>query len=208
MCPICCDDEPQEMLSLGCGHAYCDNCWRTYLHTKIHDEGEVAIRCMDESCSVQADDAFVRRAADPNPSMPKAAPPKPKAAGEEAAPVIVEQPISDANRYTELLVRDYVANTPQIKFCPHPGCAQAIRCAVAARKGALNTLVPTVTCGENHEFCFGCATEGGHRPVICNVAKMWLKKCADDSETANWIKSNTKECPKCQSTIEKNGGCK
>ncbi|KAJ8454835.1 hypothetical protein ONZ51_g12797 [Trametes cubensis] len=36
---------------------------------------------------------------------------------------------------------------------------------------------------------------------------MWLKKCQDDSETANWIKSNTKECSKCQSTIEKNGGC-
>jgi len=36
---------------------------------------------------------------------------------------------------------------------------------------------------------------------------MWLKKCADDSETANWICANTKECPKCQATIEKNGGC-
>jgi ariadne-1 len=37
---------------------------------------------------------------------------------------------------------------------------------------------------------------------------MWLRKCADDSETANWIKTNTKECSKCNSTIEKNGGCK
>ena len=62
----------------------------------------------------------------------------------------------------------------------------------------------------------------------------WLKKCADDSEvgqyvclyvyvctclrgghsslslssqTANWMQANTKECPKCKSTIEKNGGC-
>ncbi|KAI0239870.1 hypothetical protein L0F63_002147 [Massospora cicadina] len=32
-------------------------------------------------------------------------------------------------------------------------------------------------------------------------------KCEDDSETANWIHANTKECPKCLSTIEKNGGC-
>ncbi|CCL98184.1 uncharacterized protein FIBRA_00178 [Fibroporia radiculosa] len=45
------------------------------------------------------------------------------------------------------------------------------------------------------------------KPVICAVARMWLQKCRDDSETANWIKSNTKECSKCQSTIEKNGGC-
>lgn len=34
-----------------------------------------------------------------------------------------------------------------------------------------------------------------------------MKKCADDSETSNWISANTKECPKCHSTIEKNGGC-
>ncbi|TPX75898.1 hypothetical protein CcCBS67573_g02826 [Chytriomyces confervae] len=39
------------------------------------------------------------------------------------------------------------------------------------------------------------------------LVKLWLKKCADDSETANWISANTKECEKCQSTIEKNGGC-
>lgn len=35
----------------------------------------------------------------------------------------------------------------------------------------------------------------------------WKKKCDDDSETYNWIHANTKECPKCQATIEKDGGC-
>lgn len=35
----------------------------------------------------------------------------------------------------------------------------------------------------------------------------WLQKCKDDSETANWISAHTKDCPKCQSAIEKNGGC-
>ena len=28
--------------------------------------------------------------------------------------------------------------------------------------------------------------------------RMWLKKCEDDSETANWINANTKDCPKCK----------
>nr|2M9Y_A Chain A, E3 ubiquitin-protein ligase ARIH1 [Homo sapiens] len=32
------------------------------------------------------------------------------------------------------------------------------------------------------------------------------KKCDDDSETSNWIAANTKECPKCHVTIEKDGG--
>ena len=36
---------------------------------------------------------------------------------------------------------------------------------------------------------------------------MWIKKCNDDSETCNWISANTKECPKCGATIEKDGGC-
>src|SRR5690348_2365825 len=39
------------------------------------------------------------------------------------------------------------------------------------------------------------------------MLKKWLKKCADDSETSNWISSNTKDCPKCNKPIEKNGGC-
>ncbi len=53
-----------------------------------------------------------------------------------------------------------------------------------------------------------CGHADSHRPVLCKVVKMWEKKCADDSETANWLQANTKECTKCQSTIEKNGGCK
>ncbi|WAQ88270.1 hypothetical protein PtA15_9A397 [Puccinia triticina] len=32
-------------------------------------------------------------------------------------------------------------------------------------------------------------------------------KCKDDSEMANWISANTKECTRCHLTIEKNGGC-
>ena len=35
----------------------------------------------------------------------------------------------------------------------------------------------------------------------------WIRKCDDDSETSNWIAANTKECPKCHVTIEKDGGC-
>lgn len=53
---------------------------------------------------------------------------------------------------------------------------------------------------------FACGHEW-HEPVNCRLLKLWLKKCNDDSETSNWISANTKECPKCQVTIEKDGGC-
>lgn len=72
----------------------------------------------------------------------------------------------------------------------------------------LNQLIPTVTCECGNDFCFGCGYAADHRPVLCKIVKLWEKKCADDSETANWLNAHTKECTKCQSTIEKNGGCK
>lgn len=55
-------------------------------------------------------------------------------------------------------------------------------------------------------FCFLCGMDY-HAPTDCHVIKKWLTKCADDSETANYISAHTKDCPKCHICIEKNGGC-
>lgn len=86
--------------------------------------------------------------------------------------------------------------------------SSASRAAAKRRKrdGPTSYIVPTVTCQCGHSFCFNCAHEG-HAPAVCDIVKLWIRKCEDDSETANWIQANTKECPKCSSTIEKNGGC-
>jgi ariadne-1 len=79
-----------------------------------------------------------------------------------------------------------------------------VECGVKDKE--LPRIVPTVQCDCGHFFCFGCSLND-HQPAPCSLVKKWLKKCEDDSETANWISANTKECPKCHSTIEKNGGC-
>ena len=107
-------------------------------------------------------------------------------------------------RYQVLLTRTYVDDKDNLKWCPAPNCEFAIECNV--KKRDFNRVVPTVACGCKHRFCFGCAL-ADHQPAPCSLVKQWLKKCEDDSETANWISANTKECPKCSSTIEKNGGC-
>lgn len=107
-------------------------------------------------------------------------------------------------RYRELLTRTYVDDKENLKWCPAPNCQYAIDCGVKNRD--LRRIVPTVRCFCKHEFCFGCSLSD-HQPAPCTLVKMWLQKCEDDSETANWISANTKECTKCNSTIEKNGGC-
>lgn len=183
VCPICFDDTQTETAALACKHKFCKACWSAYITSKVRTEAEHWITCMAEDCSLVAPDDFIRDALADD-----------KATWE---------------RFGELLVRHFVSCNPNLKFCPYPSCTHAVSCPAAASKSVLTTIVPIVSCGvDSHKFCFGCSIDADHRPVVCGVAKMWLQKCQDDSETANWIKSNTKECSKCQSTIEKNGGCK
>lgn len=85
-----------------------------------------------------------------------------------------------------------------MRWCPSADCTFAIKVShVEARP---------VICKCGHMFCFECG-ENWHDPVQCRLLKKWIKKCDDDSETSNWIAANTKECPQCKVTIEKDGGC-
>lgn len=221
VCPICFDDAlALRTLSLDCDHTFCSNCWNAYLISKIRDEGEHSVKCMAEGCALVCPDTFIRTVI--GPSVP----------GAPIEPDQEEENMKAWSHFQELLLRYYVASNKCLKFCPYPGCTNTVSCPSAADKSSLTTIVPTVSCGargigdqmtqsqnassmsgwglsgREHKFCFGCNVEADHRPIVCSVARMWLKKSRDDSETAHWIKSNTKECSNCQSTIEKNGGCK
>lgn len=177
MCDICCEDGPHESFALKCGHRFCANCYRQYLHQKIRGEGEAArIKCPGDGCNRIID--------------------------AKSLDLLVTPDLAD--RYHELLMRTYVDDKENLKWCPAPNCVYAIECGV--KKRDLLKVVPTVHCECTHSFCFGC-TLSDHQPCPCSLVRKWLKKCEDDSETANWISANTKECPKCHSTIEKNGGC-
>lgn len=102
-------------------------------------------------------------------------------------------------KYKHLSFLDYVRCHPNLRFCPGPNCPIVMKAEDCVAK---NTVC--VAC--KSRFCFKC---GGsyHAPTDCETIKRWLTKCADDSETANYISANTKDCPKCNICIEKNGGC-
>ncbi|KAH9825448.1 E3 ubiquitin-protein ligase dbl4-like [Teratosphaeria destructans] len=177
-CEICCEDESGlESFAMNCGHRFCATCYRHYLFQKIKEEGEAA------------------RIKCPGDGCNKIIDAK-------SLDLLVTPDLGD--RYHELLMRTYVDDKESLKWCPAPNCMYAVECGVKNRD--LNRIVPTVHCDCKHSFCFGCG-QPDHQPCPCSLVKKWLKKCEDDSETANWISANTKECPKCNSTIEKNGGC-
>lgn len=177
-CEICCEDgEDLHSFAMKCGHRYCVDCYRHYLKQKIWDEGEAA--------RIQCPSDDCGRVLD-----------------SRSLDLLVTKDL--VGRYRELLNRTYVEDKDIFKWCPAPDCPNAIECPI--KKSALDKVVPSVECRCGYRFCFGCPNPD-HQPAPCDLVKLWLKKCADDSETANWISANTKECPKCNSTIEKNGGC-
>jgi len=93
----------------------------------------------------------------------------------------------------------YVDNSAgRVKWCPAPNCGNAVTSEMI--KGMI------VKCSCGYRFCFSCHREA-HAPASCDQVKLWEKKCRDDSETLHWKYANTKECPKCDTAVEKNGGC-
>lgn len=101
-------------------------------------------------------------------------------------------------KYQHLITNSFVECNRLLRWCPQPECNNAIKVQY------VDTQPVTCSCG--HTFCFSCG-ENWHDPVKCHLLKRWQKKCDDDSETSNWIAANTKECPRCSVTIEKDGGC-
>lgn len=172
-CSICYDAKTSYS-ALQCGHAFCNECYSTFLTHKIDDEGHECYfaRCPEPKCKLIVREAFVRSL------VPD---------GEVLA------------RYSKAadLARSYVDDQPLLKWCPAADCTYAV-------KGKAGLL--SAQCACQHRFCFQCMHED-HQPASCDSLAKWLVKCRDDSETYNWLVANTKACPKCQTSIEKNGGC-
>lgn len=104
-------------------------------------------------------------------------------------------------RFQDFQLRSYVQTNYLMRWCPGPACDQ-----VAVGSSA-DGLVGEGECGQcRTRFCLQCG-EMRHTPATCAMMALWREKCRDESETANWMLAKTKKCPKCQTRIDKNGGC-
>lgn len=180
-CDICCD--LVHLSGLACNHRACDTCWITYLTDKIKD-GQSEIECMSSECKLLMED-------------------------EKILKYITND--TDIVKYHRLVINSYVETNSLLSWCPEPNCGKAVK--------VTNSEPQLVICSCGQKFCFSCGDES-HDPVGCRHLKIWTKKAEEmkekkqmgegygaDSETFTWLMSNTRDCPKCFVSIEKNGGC-
>lgn len=97
------------------------------------------------------------------------------------------------------VVDQYVVESPQLAFCPNSACTLILHFPQHRTE-----LDVACTCGV--KFCVRCFGEG-HAPASCKNVREWHSKDGNEGMSASWLKDHTKECPKCLSSIEKNGGC-
>jgi len=177
-CEVCmCDLARSNLTGASCGHEFCLECWTGYLSEQIEGQGKASIRCPGYGCDIMVDELTATR--------------------------ILAKSDKILQRYHYLSSKLFVAEHRQIQWCPAADCDMAVRVSSTGQSGFCR---PVNCSGCKSEFCFNCQSKV-HMPITCQMLRVWRKKCEDDSETANWINSNTKECPKCQCIIEKNGGC-
>ncbi|KAJ1825348.1 hypothetical protein IWW57_002017 [Coemansia sp. S610] len=178
-CEICYGSGADEQyMGLVCGHRFCTSCYETYLTIKITEGDSWLIPCPAPKCKTLL--------------------------GEEPTRLILTGNKEMLAKYESNLARSFVKSATTLAWCPAPSCEYAIECLVP--RSGMDTTIPIVHCKCGKSFCFGCKVDN-HIPAPCSLVKRWQKKCEDDSETSHWIKANTKDCPKCNTVIEKNRGC-
>jgi len=177
-CPICYDDM-DESLSMPCGHSFCMDCWHDYCEHAVQNNGPGCVQatCPDASCQ----EIITER------EIELSAPPK-----------ILE-------KFRSFQLQNFVDSNASTRWCPGNGCERvAYKSRTPQDDDDDDNVAHCDACSIS--FCISCGEEP-HDPCGCKELILWREKCQNDSETANWMTANTKQCPKCSTRIEKNGGC-
>ena len=103
----------------------------------------------------------------------------------------------ETERYNSFIYTSYTEENDGVRWCPIPNCGHFA-------ENPLFTPIE-IKCKCQKSYCFGCSTEP-HKPINCELTEKWKAKNTSESEDVLYLTANTKGCPKCKCTIEKNEG--
>lgn len=189
-CNVCGISSPDEfeVFGMSCGHVFCKDCYHHHIQIKI-DEGEALhLKCMQHDCKMKL------------------------------LPDICEKLsfIDLYEKYSKEILRNYMHYQTNVRACLDSYCCKFLvrddmityLCHISTIQRCKNTVNEhSVECPCTKRICFQCSNED-HYPISCETLGKWNELDKSDGRTMDWLLSNTKRCPKCKMSIEKNQGCR
>lgn len=192
-CKICMDMTayPDCTFLSACDHAFCDSCVSTLLDHNIQEGTLKDCKCPETDCGVPIPPALVKS-------------------------VVNAETYA---RYERLLLQSCLGTMNDVIYCPLLNCQTAM---------VLNQNEPQAMCASClHAFCLKCMQPAHQEGVVCSrvedeylnadedgrkaleeaYGKEKLQALLEAKKNGEWLKGNTKPCPRCGTSIEKNGGC-
>ena len=185
ICPVCyCELEEDNSLFLKCYHKICKECYIEYIQNKLKTEplNILFTFCPLKGCNLYLTRTIYR-----------------KCITEKKMQII----------FAKSIISNFIQTNKNIKICPNPSCNYSIK--------SQDNLPKEIKCKCGTLFCFSCLKES-HIPCSCDMINIWnnihseLRKSFGEEideyeENFLWVNKNTKKCPNCGVTIEKNQGC-
>lgn len=182
-CSVCWSDTPRsQMFRSDCGHSFCRMCWQGHFQQTILQGDVLNIRCMQRDCKGEITVEQVGQLVDPE----------------------------TFGRYQQFLLLTKIrVEHPEALWCPSP------QCNTAFYGDALNKA--TVHCPNcNLDTCVACRSVA-HPDQTCEAAakqrkkdqkkRSWREK-RRQKQSERWISRHTTLCERCQTPVQKRGGCK
>lgn len=206
-CPICYDDKPLPQMYFieACFHRFCMDCIKMHLEVTIKEGGLVkkdAVQVAKEgviTTTSNATDMGIRCPAS------------------GCANILTYNEIRHCatgilfEKFEEILLSRAIDGSKDMKWCPKPGCGNAI--FRSARDDKL-AVCSNGACG--YTFCFECGEEYHEAFSECSTYAEYLKESQVHSAKSlsaavafhEWARTqDLRFCPSCHELIEKNKGC-
>ncbi len=189
-CTIC-DNNSSNIVSLSCGHAFCEDCYQQYLEVNVNEGMSVLnLKCPSYKCEHRIIPTYFE--------------------------LYCNKEIF--NKYKRFLTKNYMECKKGMQYCRGHCCQSVfIRQDMIHLMGTIEGEVKKCknTCADifvecsdcKNRQCFKCNSEE-HYPITCEQLVSWLERDRNEGQTMNWIVVNTKKCPNCRNPIEKNQGCR
>lgn len=180
-----------------CKHLFCIECIRSFFEVQIQEGNVNSLHCPEGDCKTQADGSMVKQ--------------------------VVRKEFYE--KYDKMLLSRSLEDMTDVAFCPRKACQCPVLLDIGGRMGscsacdfvfcpfcnmAYHGIAPCVFKEEQKLLLFEEYTKGSRatkEELEKRYGKRLLKNMVEETLSENWKDTNSKSCPHCKASIQKDEGC-